>query len=40
MDRSDINLDNVTIDECMELFLFKNVTTELNDGQITGFVKE
>lgn len=35
-----IELDNVTLEDCIDLYTKKNVTTEINDGRIINFVKE
>lgn len=35
-----IELDNVTLAECIELFEKKNICTDINDGKIINFVKE
>lgn len=35
-----IELDNVTLEECSELFLKKNIITVINDGKIKNFEKE
>lgn len=35
-----LELDNVTLDDCVELYEKKNMYTEINDGRITNFVKE
>lgn len=38
MDYGDyIVLDNVTLEDCLELFLKKNITTIINDGKIKNF---
>lgn len=34
-----IELDNVTVDDCLELFLRKNMITIINDGRISNFEK-
>lgn len=35
-----IELDNVTLEDCIELYEKKNVTTVINDGRIMNFTKE
>lgn len=35
-----IDLDNVTIEDCIDLHRMKNITVEINDGRITNFIKE
>ena len=35
-----IELDNVTLEDCIDLYEKKNVKTVINDGHITDFVKE
>ena len=35
-----IELDNVTLEECVQLFEMKNMCTIINDGHIIDFVKE
>lgn len=35
-----IELDNVTIRDCEELYEFKGISTVINDGRIVNFVKE
>jgi hypothetical protein len=35
-----LELDNVTSDDCIELYEKKKMCTELNDGRITNFIKE
>ena len=35
-----LELDNVTLDDCVELYEKKNMYTEINDGRFTNFVKE
>lgn len=32
-----LELDNVTIEDCVDLFDKKNMTTIINDGRILGF---
>ena len=35
-----IELDNVTLEDCIDLYEKKNVTTIINDGRIINFIKE
>ena len=35
-----IELDNVTLEDCLDLYTKKNVTTIINDGRIINFIKE
>lgn len=35
-----INLDAVTIQDCLDLYIMKNRYTVCNDGKIVGFVAE
>ena len=35
-----IELDNVTLEDCIDLYTKKNVTTIINDGRIINFIKE
>lgn len=35
-----IELDNVTLEDCVDLYEKKNVITLLNDGKIRNFEKE
>lgn len=35
-----IELDNVTLEDCIDLYEKKNVKTVINDGHIADFVKE
>ena len=35
-----IELDNVTLEDCIDLYEKKNVTTVINDGKVIDFVKE
>lgn len=34
-----IELDNATLEDCLELFLKKNIATIINDGKIKNFGK-
>lgn len=35
-----VNLDNVTIQDCLDLFYYKNKRVVIEDGRIVDFVKE
>ena len=35
-----IELDNVTLEDCIDLYEKKNVRTVISDGHVTDFVKE
>ena len=35
-----IELDNVTLEDCIDLYEKKNMSTIINDGHIINFVKE
>ena len=35
-----IDLNNVTLEECVDLFEKKNIVTIINDGRIIDFEKE
>ena len=35
-----IELDNVTLEDCIDLYEKKNVRTVISNGHITDFVKE
>lgn len=35
-----IELDNVTLQDCCELFEYKGITTIINDGRVVNFEKE
>ena len=35
-----IELDEVTLDDCIDLYEKKNMSTIINDGHIINFVKE
>ena len=35
-----IELDNVTLEDCIDLHKMKNISTVINDGKIITFVKE
>ena len=35
-----IDLDNVTLEDCIDLYYKKGIYTEINDGRVINFVKE
>ena len=35
-----IDLDNVTLQDCIDLYEKKDIYTQINDGHITDLVKE
>lgn len=35
-----IDLNNVTLQDCCELFQYKNIRTVINDGRIVNFISE
>lgn len=35
-----LELDNVTLEDCLDLYKKKGMYTELNDGRIINFAKE
>ena len=35
-----INLDTVTLEDCLELYMYKDMITIIEDGRITNFRKE
>lgn len=35
-----IELDSVTLEDCIDLHKMKNISTVINDGKIINFVKE
>lgn len=35
-----IELDNVTIQDCCELYEYKGIATIINDGRVVNFEKE
>ena len=39
-DDTTIELDNVTLEECKDLYFMKNIYTEINDGRIVRLIKE
>ena len=39
MDYSNIELDEITIDDCIEMYVMKNMATEINNGHVTGFME-
>ena len=39
MDYSNIEFDEITIDDCIEMYVMKNMVTEINNGNVTGFME-
>lgn len=39
MDYSNIEFDEITIDDCIEMYVMKNMVTEINNGHVTGFME-
>lgn len=35
-----IELDNVTLEDCLDLYEKKNISVVINDGHVINFVKE
>lgn len=35
-----VDLDNVTLQDCLELYEYKNMITIINDGRIVNFRQE
>lgn len=35
-----INMNNITVDDCIKLFEYKNTRVIINDGKVTGFKEE
>lgn len=35
-----IELSNVTLEECLDMYNMKNMITVVNDGRIINFIKE
>ena len=35
-----IELDNITIQECIDMYNMKNMIAIINDGKVVGFKKE
>ena len=35
-----VELDNITISDCKEMYLYKGMFTVINDGRIVNFEKE
>ena len=35
-----IDLNNVTLQDCCELFQYKNIRTVINDGRIVDFISK
>lgn len=36
----EINMDNITVNDCIELFEYKNTRVVINDGNVIGFKEE
>jgi hypothetical protein len=36
---NDMNYDEITIEDCLEQYEYKNETVLLNEGKVAGFVK-
>ena len=36
----EINMDNITVGDCIELFEYKNTRVVINDGNVIGFEEE
>ena len=39
MDYLNIEFDEITIDDCIEMYVMKNMVTEINNGNVTGFME-
>ncbi len=37
---TEINMDNITVGDCIELFERKNTRVVINDGNVIGFEEE
>ena len=37
---TEINMDNITGSDCIELFEYKNTRVVINDGNVIGFEEE
>ena len=37
---TEINKDNITVGDCIELFEYKNTRVVINDGNVVGFEEE
>lgn len=37
---TEINMDNITTGDCIELFEYKNTRVVINDGNVIGFEEE
>lgn len=35
-----LELDNVTLEDCVDLYEKKGMCTELNDGRVVNFIRE
>ena len=40
MDKNELNLNVITLQECIDLHRLKGISTVINDGKIIGFVEE
>lgn len=40
MYENELNLEVVTLEDCMNLYTLKGITTLINDGKLIGFVEE
>lgn len=40
MSEKELNLEAITLEDCMNLHTLKGVSTLINDGKIVGFVEE
>ena len=38
-EKNEINMKNITINDCIELFERKDISVIINDGEIIGFEK-
>lgn len=36
----EINMNNITVSDCIELFECKNIRVVINDGNVVGFEEE
>lgn len=36
----EINMDNIAVSDCIELFKYKNTRVVINDGNVIGFEEE
>ena len=37
---TEINMNNITVSDCIELFEYKNTRVVINDGNVVGFEEE